>query len=685
MSAIGSHHDVPSVEHQNIYQILDNVTKVLGRHSLKFGMQLESIRTSFSQSSYPRGSYNFHGGYTSEFGVGNTGGGMADMFTDNQGNAKFSPGWNTSYYRWYRSFYAQDDFKVNHRLTLNLGVRYDYIEPMSSKPGDVANLVINSAQLTAQGAGTSGSSATGTGSYVMSTLVQNQNLLPATITSALAADNVSVSYINSKSLVTTQKDNFAPRIGFAYQIDPKTVVRGGYGIFYGAIEAPGGAELTVNFPFEYLSVISNKYLGSWACQPSVNGGADNVLSQCPSNGTADTLNGSTLPYPTDLEIGFTNYFNNGGLASYGVGNLGINMADASSKTPYTQSYNLTVQRQLSRSMVASIGYVGNSAKHTFAGVNANDARAVTSNVNTYSTSPFPDLYLTADSRYIGDAKYNGLQATIEKRPSQGLSFLATYTWSHAMDDASNPGIGGGPSYRNSFLIPLQDEFTNANYDVRHRVTVNGMYDLPFGKGRTYVHAGGPLDYLIGGWSASLTWVAQTGNPIAIGPGSNFMQVAAIGADTINAIRIGDPFKGGGTPAPGNPDTGTCPTSVRNKTNWYNPCAFVDPVSGLDPSLGISTYLTDTASAIKFYGGKTNQIYGPGYERVNMSLFKNIKTWREQYFQFRADVFNLFNHPSWGNPSDTSLDPTGGNITGPQGFQNLTPDARFFQLSGKYVF
>jgi hypothetical protein len=69
----------------------------------------------------------------------------------------------------------------------------------------------------------------------------------------------------------------------------------------------------------------------------------------------------------------------------------------------------------------------------------------------------------------------------------------------------------------------------------------------------------------------------------------------------------------------------------------------------------------------------------------MSLFKNIKTWREQYFQFRADVFNLFNHPSWGNPSDTSLNPTGGNITGPQSFQNLTPDARFFQLSGKYVF
>jgi hypothetical protein len=92
-----------------------------------------------------------------------------------------------------------------------------------------------------------------------------------------------------------------------------------------------------------------------------------------------------------------------------------------------------------------------------------------------------------------------------------------------------------------------------------------------------------------------------------------------------------------------------------------------------------------ASAIKYFGGKSNQIYGPGFERVNMSGFKNFKTWREQYVQLRADAFNLLNHPSWNSPSDTSMNATGGNIVSAQQFQNYTPDARFFQIAAKYVF
>ena len=260
--------------------------------------------------------------------------------------------------------------------------------------------------------------------------------------------------------------------------------------------------------------------------------------------------------------------------------------------------------------------------------------------------------------------YNGLQTKLEKRYASGLSYLATYTWSHAEDDASNPGIGGGPSYRNSTLIPLKYEFTNANYDARHRVTVNGMYDLPFGKGRKFVHDGGLLDYLVGGWSASLTWAAQTGNPITISPGSNFVAAMVLPRSTQpgSAIRI----KAAVSVPASNPDTGTCPASVKNRTNWYNTCAFGDPGIGLDPSLVWNvpgtpdSYLTGTANAIRYFGGKSNQIYGPGYERVNMSGFKNFKTWREQYIQFRADAFNLLNHPSWNSPSDTSLNPTGGN-------------------------
>jgi hypothetical protein len=213
--------------------------------------------------------------------------------------------------------------------------------------------------------------------------------------------------------------------------------------------------------------------------------------------------------------------------------------------------------------------------------------------------------------------------------------------------------------------------------------VNGSYDLPFGKGRKYMTSSGVLDYLVGGWSTSLTWQAQTGNPITISTGNNFGGMAAVGGNLYNAIRVGNPYKGGGTPPAGNVDTVTCPATVKNKTNWYNPCAFVDPEPGTDIPVG--TYLTDVASAIRYFGAKSNQIYGPGFERVNMSGFKNFKTWREQYVQLRADAFNLLNHPSWNNPSDTTLNYTGGNITAAQQFQNYTPDARFFQIAAKYVF
>jgi hypothetical protein len=693
IASAGARHDVPSIEHQNVYQILDNVTKVWGRHSLKAGLQLESIRTSFSQSTYPRGRYVFNGEFSGQYAADgtntpNTGGGVPDALTDNMGSVGLSPGWNTSYYRWYRSGYVQDDWRISPRLTLNLGVRYDYVQPESSKPDNVANFVVKQSQLTAPGAGVNGQSATGTAVYELPSQLQSQNLLSQSFLSLMASQNVTIEYTseNPNSLVTSQKDNFAPRIGFAYHVDPRTVARGGYGIFFGALEAPGGAELEQNYPFAYTAVLYNAYLGYGACLPSTQAGAFNTNSTCPSSAIPDTQNGSNLPYSATIETGMGNYINNGGIAAF-AGQTGLASSDPNPKTPYTESYNFTFERQLSKDIVASLGYVGNTAKHTYAGTNPLSPLAVTSNSNpnhNQGTNAFPSLYYNdAAQQYIGESMYNGLQAKLEKRYSGGLNFLATYTWSHAEDDASNPGIGGGPGYRNSNLIPLKFEFTNSNYDVRNRFTLNGMYDLPFGKGRKFAHQGGVLDYLVGGWSTSLTWSAQTGNPFTVSTGKPFGQVAANGADQINAILVGDPYKGGGSPATGNIDSVSCPATVKNRTNWYNPCAFADPTPGT--SIPVGTYLTSTASAIQYFGAKSNQIYGPGFERVNMSGFKNFKTWREQYIQFRADAFNLLNHPSWNNPSDTSMNATGGNIVATQQFQNYTPDARFFQLAAKYVF
>jgi hypothetical protein len=631
---------------------------------------------------------------------------MADAFADNLGALQISPEWVTSYYRNYRSAYVQDDWKFNSKLTVNLGVRYDFIQPDSSKPGDLANLIIASQGLNSGGA-VGGNYASGVGSFVLPAMVANSAPLSPGFVSLLASQNVTVDYTNANqnSLASVQHYNFAPRIGLAYQYDPKTVVRAGYGLFYGAIEAPGGAELENNYPFNYKAVLVNNY-ESYHCYPSTETGYTNINSRCPSNGTPDLLasnpanptapnpspgysvlpGGAAFPFATTLETGASAYFATGNLTDFASGvATNLAMGQTNIKTPYTQSYNLTVEREINRNLVATLAYVGNNSKHTFAGIGPLNSLGITSNNDPNIAIAFPSLGTdSATEWWIGESMYNGLQAKLENRYSQGLSFLATYTWAKATDDAGNPGVGGGPAYRNTNLIPLKDEFTLANYDTRQRVTVNGMYELPFGKGRKYAHEGSALDYLVGGWSNSLTWVAQTGIPFTVNAssGAGGFQ-SANGFSSLNAIKVGDPFKGGGTVPVGNLESGACPTSVKNKTNWYNPCAFIDPLQGSTITPG--TVLTSLADAIAYSGSKSNQIHGPGYERINMSMFKNFKTWREQYVQFRADAFNLFNHPTLALPGTVNLSSSAGQITSALVFQNNTPDARFFQLSGKYVF
>jgi len=188
-----------------------------------------------------------------------------------------------------------------------------------------------------------------------------------------------------------------------------------------------------------------------------------------------------------------------------------------------------------------------------------------------------------------------------------------------------------------------------------------------------------LDEIVGGWATSLTFTAETGKPFSVST-----NISTATGGTARAILIRNPFVGGGTPDPSNPDT-SCPTQVHNKTNWYNPCAFANPLPGTNiPKTGTGSQVTGLANALAYLGGRANVITGPGYERVNFSAFKDFAVWRETQLEFRADAFNLLNTPSYA-VSSTSDGPTGGLINGTQSFQSNTPDARFFQLSAKYKF
>jgi hypothetical protein len=337
-------------------------------------------------------------------------------------------------------------------------------------------------------------------------------------------------------------------------------------------------------------------------------------------------------------------------------------------------------------MVASLGYVGTVARHLQVVLGTNDPEAVINpNVSTQTVAPFTALStsigLTAP---VAMSNYNSLQAKIEKRYTNGLSFLGTYTWSHSLDDAPTPETTD-TSFSNTNLMPLSEAYSNSIFDVRQRFTFNGFYALPFGHDRKWLKGAGfgnrLASEILGGWSTDLTFVAQTGEPFTV----SATNVTLAGGLSEHAQLVGDPFKAGGTPNATNP-TITCAAHTRTTTNWYNPCAFENPLSGsLIPTSGPGSQVTNLSQVLQYQGGTRDGVPGPGYERINMSLFKDFSVYRADRLEFRADAFNLLNTPAYGVPSTATDGNTGGLITAPKAFQSYTPDARFFQLSGKFIF
>ena len=218
LSFFGSSGYIPAIERQNIYQILDNATKIFGNHSLKLGLGLQVVRTAFGEPQAPRGQYTYNGLYTSNLGASFTGFGTADFLANQMYTTQISPDITQDNYRWYRSVYAEDDWRFNSKLTLNLGLRYDYFQPYTNSAGALTNLVVTPPF---------GGIGTGTGILEVPARIQSKSVFPPAFLSLLAASNVSLQYVNSLSVAVAQKTNFAPRLGFAYQIDPRTVIRGG--------------------------------------------------------------------------------------------------------------------------------------------------------------------------------------------------------------------------------------------------------------------------------------------------------------------------------------------------------------------------------------------------------------------------------------------------------------------------
>jgi Carboxypeptidase regulatory-like domain len=696
LSGIGSAGWLPADEHQNVWTLADNLTLIKANHSLKMGASIQGIRFSTLATPNTHGYYGYSGQYTEDpANPSVTGSGVADFLADFQNNAGISTGNTTRDYRWDNALFFQDDWKIFKRLTLNLGLRWELQTPIAATGGQQGNMLPNFSSFKCVPDPTYGiCDGFGTGTYFLPGQTPVSSLPPAFI-SYLAGMGITVQNINNPYLVGYSKRDFAPRIGFAYQPTNRLVVRAGFGIYYGALESVGfgGPNMAYNYPFTYFA---NFY--SPVCNPGSCAGTDGVTLK---NGFPAADLGSGLEAAAALQEP---------------------QLDGTSKqtTPYTMQVNFSLEYALTRNTSASVAYVGSLSRHTndFPYYNALTMAAM--DYQTFGNSVYATAFRPANDTpatggyppgntpywfqsYEGLGNYNSLQAKIEHKFSSGLHFLGTYTWSHALDDTTGNGIENGKGDLNALLVPTRlADYGSSVYDVRHRFTFTGGYDLPVGKGRKWLNRGGFVNSIVGGWSSSLAFIAQSGDPLNVGTTPSPSGIQGLYS---RPYLVGNPYKGGGQPTmatvtatgysagneyPNGQGITSCPATVGTLQNWYNPCAFLNPPSYDSNPLGLSSPppflppLTTAQQVLPYLGSRPQQINGPGWNRLDMSLFKHFSMpWGErQTLTFRMDAFNVLNHPAFADPSTNT---TGGQITSTKTFQNFTVDSRALQFSLKYSF
>jgi Carboxypeptidase regulatory-like domain/TonB dependent receptor len=633
LQTLGSNAFLPSDEVSSTFQLTDDVTKILGKHTFKMGFEWQHVKFSTLQPPWSRGEFDYSGLYTEIPGVGsgNTGraqflltpikstvpGGI-DFVGGTSGNGDDGGTHNGLYVsnisltdngKDYYGGYVQDDWKVTSKLTLNLGVRYDFFGLVGEHHENQANFVPSGPP-------------TGAPMYIIPPGKNSGNLSPSFI-SLLAKDGITLAVTNKygQGLGTSQKANFAPRVGFAYQVTPKFVARGGFGIFYNGFENRGfSPNLGENYPFQF-----------------------NFQFQPPDAGHAVTFPGCATAGPggsATFETGFSCtplnplLVNASGLALRGI--------PFDYLTPYSMSGNFTLQYQLTHSMSLQAGYVTSLARHleTFPNTN-NVTQLVPAGLSTTNFVPFPD-FGQGSSYAITSANsfYHSLQTKVEKQYAMGLNFLATYTWSKVRTDAHDLLNGGGLAGFRAPSIPafgIHGDYSLAPFDIRNVFHFSGGYELPFGKGKHFMSdATGFANKAVGGWNIIWSATLQGGQPITLSCPSSTAQ----GTGCYDLLTGQSPKLG-------------LHTDSNGKLSWYgNPAAFNQPcplgAGGVPDPTKVAGCVPLTGLAA--LGGGPTQVPGPGFHRLDFSVFKDIPFNERIRLQFRTEIFNIFNHPNFNSPN-----------------------------------
>jgi hypothetical protein len=644
LSTLGSNNFLPSNEITGTFQLTDDVTKIYGKHAFKMGFEWQHVKFATLQPSWSHGEFNYGGFSDIATGTGSGNVGIADLLltptvtslSAGQGGINYVGGTNGMYAsnigftdngKNYYGGYLQDDWKATSKLTVNLGVRYDFFGLVYEHHDAQANFVPPGPGRMATEIIPPGNPAT--------------SALSSSFTSLLAQDGINLQITNAYGggLGTSQKFNFAPRLGFAYQASPKLVVRGGFGVFYNGFENRGySPNIGESYPFQY----------SFSFFPA-------------NNSTPLTIPGCSAPVIT-FETGFSctpltpSVVNANGLALPGI--------QFNYPTPYTMAGNLTLQYQVTPTLAVQAGLVVSDGRHIEVLVGSNNVSTIdysgygihgttvggvlpvpctgpVTSASTCSLIPYPAFgngasYAAAE----GNSEYNGLQTKVEKRFANGLNFLLTYTWSKVLTDARDPLNGGSVAGYRAPDVPnfgIHADYQLAPSDIRNVFHFSGGYELPFGKGKKFASgATGLQNQVIGGWSINWSTTQEGGQPITIG-----CQTGTAAGLNCGALRI-----------PGQSVKVGLHTDSNGKLSLFSngaaaitqPCVIGATGQPTPNSPQGCVVLTGTAAL-----GGIVQFPGPGYHRLDFSTFKDFPLTERVKLQFRAEIFNIFNHPAFNAP------------------------------------
>jgi Carboxypeptidase regulatory-like domain len=621
----------------NVFHVSDSLDMIRGKHDIHVGIGIRANQMNVLTNGFGDGFFLMFGSYTgdatADLLLGQIGGGIHDQ--------TFLGATTGRRWKMFRPF-VEDDWRVTNNLTVNLGIAWSLTTPITEAEGRQANFDFT------------------TGQYLIAGPAPG------------IADCTNCTRTDGRVGVKFDKTAFEPRIGFSWKPMglQNTVIRGGYAIFHDGAWSQGAQGTWQNPP--YYAEVDNFTNGN------------NFLPFCPYNNAQLGV----LATNCGLQLGFlqpptTTTPLQPILAPPNPDSFSgtIQSQNLNFKQGMVQQFNLNVQHQLPGEVVLTAGYAGSRSTHILVdGLNENVGSPTACGVvpgYTLGCGPGGSAFLAPYGPFTavdnntdnGRARYDSLQVKAEKNSKYGLYALLSYTYSRTFDSGFPDGLGTLPG---AMYWPLpganKADWGLSQLNLNNQFTASVLYELPFGKGKRF--GGGwskPVNAVLGNWKLNLIEKAISGFPLFVVDSSNASGVNFMwNGNALNRPdEVGNPNVGG--PEGGRTD---CPASVHTLQNWFNPCAFAQPAAG---ELG---------------NAPRAPVYGPRFVNTDFSAIKDIPlSFREgMNLQFRAEFFNLFNHPHFFLPGSSASSMQ--DIASQSSFGTVNStlnDPRFIQLALKLIF